>query len=86
MMGQTDLDSKQKKYFEILSVHHLLGDGQAIDQQYWVADMEAALEAAKHVSRDSPQALRKWYCTGARPQLEDVRVGIEVDNEWSIIW
>ena len=63
-----------------------LGEGPAIDRQYWVADMEAAVEAADHVRQGRAQALRTRYGSDAMQRVGSVRVDVLVDNEGSIRW
>ena len=63
-----------------------LGEGPAIDRQFWAADMEAAVAAADHVRRGHAQALRTRYESGSMQRLGSVRVDVLVDNEGSIRW
>ena len=63
-----------------------LGSGPAVDRQYWVAEVDSALSAAKHVRDGSEQALRTRYCTGPRPRMRAHRIVAVVDKEGSIKW
>ena len=63
-----------------------LGEGPAINRQYWIADMEAAVEAAEHVRQGRAQAIRTRYESNTMHNVGSTRVDVVVENEGSIRW
>jgi hypothetical protein len=63
-----------------------LATGPAKDKLEWVAGMDSATGAAKHVACGSCQAVRTQYCRGSQPCAQLEYEAVLVDSEGSMRW
>ena len=63
-----------------------LGKGSTQDKQFWVAEMDSAISAAKHIKQGIRQALRTRYEIRTTYDTRPTTVISTKDSEGSIRW
>jgi hypothetical protein len=84
---EIDLGDLQEKNQSLLHADfEWLVTGLAKDKVEWIAVMESAMGAAKHVTKGSRQTLHARYCTGSCPWTQIEYEAVLVDGEGSMWW